>query len=92
MKSLVPVTRVPALIEAWYGWRPHEMTVYRWTHGTVRRLRTIKRGSRRLTSRGEIRRFMREWSGTEEVKQPVRKPNRKEHDRAVEELRKMGLV
>lgn len=99
MKSLVPVCKVPALIEAWYGWRPHEMTVYRWTKGVhdgKHQLRTIKRGSRRLTSHGELRRFMREWSGEPAIEPKKlaareRRSNQSEHERAMDSLRKMGL-
>lgn len=96
MNALVPICKVPALIESWYGWRPHEMTVYRWmqgVHGGTHKLKTIKRGSRRLTSRGELRRFMREWSGEPAVamKEPARERRTNEHDRAVAELRKMGI-
>lgn len=94
--SLVPITQVPALIEAWYGWRPHSMTVYRWTqgvHGGHHKLKTIKRGSRRLTSRGELRRFMREWSGDERelaTGRAHKDQSQRENEAAIIELRKMG--
>lgn len=100
--SLIPICKVPALIEAWYGWRPHEMTVYRWmqgVHGGSHKLKTIKRGSRRLTSRGELRRFMKDWNPPEQggiIKRHVssdreKKVGTKEHQRAVEALKKMGM-
>ncbi len=96
MPNLIPITTIPALIESWYGWRPHAMTVFRWTQG-VRggqfKLKTIKRGSRRLTSRSELRRFMRAWSGDERelaVGRVKKDRSQRANEEATKELRQLG--
>jgi hypothetical protein len=96
MPKLIPLTAVPALIESWYGWRPHSMTVFRWTQGVHRgqhQLKTIKRGSRRLTSRSELRRFMRAWSGDEQAVLGRTRQDRsqRDHEAATAELRELGF-
>lgn len=74
------------------------MTVYRWTqgvHGGLHKLKTIKRGSRRLTSRGELRRFMKAWSGDEGTLATPRRSadaDKRAHERAVEGLKKWGIA
>jgi hypothetical protein len=98
MPNLIPLTTVPALIESWYGWRPHSMTVFRWTQGVrggQHKLKTIKRGSRRLTSRSELRRFMRAWSGDERdlaTPRQSKSVDERELERATARLKKMGML
>lgn len=98
MPTLVPICKVPALVESWYGWRPHAMTVYRWTLGVrngEHKLKTIKRGSRRLTSRGELRRFMKAWSGDEQdlaIPRLSKTADERELERATANLKKMGML
>jgi hypothetical protein len=104
--QLIPVRQIPALIESWYGWRPHFTSVWRWTQG-VRggqvRLKTIKRFGRRFTSRVALRTFMREWEqlGDQQrvasrqaaaaLKTGYDRHLQRDHERAIAELRKMGL-
>lgn len=107
MSKLIPIARLPGVIESRYGWRPSRATIFRWLdagvcHGTIK-LKAIKRGARRYTSLNAVRRFMQQqtaWHEAQELleAEQVQQLRRstpavflRDEARTARELQRMGL-